>query len=151
MDMAETFNRRPNVIVFFTDQQRWDTSGLYGNPLDLTPNFDRMAQGGTHIYSSFTPQPVCGPARSIFQTGLYATVTGCYRNGIALPRETKTLAHYFREGGYTTAYIGKWHLDATEPVPEELRGGYEYWLAANALEHTSQPYDTVVYDEKMQA
>ena len=36
-------NRRPNVIVFFTDQQRWDTTGVHGNPMDLTPNFDRMA------------------------------------------------------------------------------------------------------------
>ena len=39
-------SNQPNVIVFFTDQQRWDTSGLHGNPLDLTPNFDRMAQRG---------------------------------------------------------------------------------------------------------
>ncbi len=40
--------RKPNVVVFFTDQQRWDTSGLHGNPLELMPNFDRMAQTGTH-------------------------------------------------------------------------------------------------------
>src|SRR3982751_3349130 len=32
---------RPNVVVFFTDQQRWDSVGLHGNPLDLTPNLDR--------------------------------------------------------------------------------------------------------------
>lgn len=36
----------PNVIVFFTDQQRWDTTGGHDNPLDLTPNFDRMARRG---------------------------------------------------------------------------------------------------------
>ena len=35
---------RPNVVVFFTDQQRWDSVGLHGNPLDLTPNFDRLAR-----------------------------------------------------------------------------------------------------------
>jgi arylsulfatase A-like enzyme len=146
--MAATPATHPNVIVFFTDQQRWDTSGLHGNPLDLTPNFDRMAQNGTHIYHSFTPQPVCGPARSILQTGLYATTTGCYRNKIALPGHYKTLAHYFREAGYTTGYIGKWHLADHEPVPEAERGGYEYWLAANALEHTSKPYDAVMFDNE---
>ncbi|MEM8916711.1 MAG: arylsulfatase, partial [Pseudomonadota bacterium] len=49
-----------NVIVFLTDQQRWDTSALFGNPLDLSPNFDRMAIAGTHLYHFFTNQPVCG-------------------------------------------------------------------------------------------
>src|SRR4029077_20679895 len=77
---------RPNVVVFFTDQQRWDCSGLHGNPLDLMPNFDRMAQAGTHVAQSFTCQPVCGPARSCLQTGLYATNSGCWRNGIPLPK-----------------------------------------------------------------
>ena len=87
--------RRPNVIVFFTDQQRWDTSGLHGNPLDLTPNFDAMAQAGTHLAQTFTCQPVCGPARSCLQTGMYATETGCWRNGIQLNPELRTLAHFF--------------------------------------------------------
>lgn len=41
---------RPNVIVFFTDRQRWDTAGVHGNPAGLTPNFDRMAVEGTHLY-----------------------------------------------------------------------------------------------------
>ncbi|HZR41179.1 MAG TPA: sulfatase-like hydrolase/transferase [Ktedonobacteraceae bacterium] len=144
--MPETSQHHPNVIVFFTDQQRWDTSGLHGNPLDLMPNFDRMAQHGTHLYHAFTPQPVCGPARSCLQTGMYATQTGCFHNGVPLPKDAKTLAYYFREAGYTTAYIGKWHLAGKEPVDASLRGGYEYWLASNALEHTSRPYDTIVYD-----
>ncbi|MBO0792349.1 MAG: sulfatase-like hydrolase/transferase [Ktedonobacteraceae bacterium] len=144
--MGKRTSTHPNVIVFFTDQQRWDTSGLFGNPLDLTPNYDRFAQRGTHMRHSFTPQPVCGPARSILQTGLYATTTGCYRNNISLPSGSQTLAHYFREGGYQTGYIGKWHLADADPVVEEQRGGYEYWLASNILEFTSGPYDTVMYD-----
>ncbi|MDE0609554.1 MAG: sulfatase-like hydrolase/transferase [Anaerolineaceae bacterium] len=140
----------PNVIVFFTDQQRWDSTGAHGNPLNLTPNFDRMAREGTHVSRSFTCQPVCGPARSVLQTGMYATETGCFRNGIALPQDAQTLAHHFREGGYTTGYIGKWHLaDAGPgPVPVEQRGGYEYWLASNALEFTSDAYDTVMFDNE---
>nr|WP_145156406.1 sulfatase-like hydrolase/transferase [Paenibacillus terrae] len=138
---------QPNVIVFFTDQQRWDTTGAHGNPLGLTPNFDRMAASGTHLYHSFTCQPVCGPARSVFQSGLYPTTTGCYRNKIPLPEGTKTLAHYFHEAGYKTGYIGKWHLADENPVTERGRGGYEYWLAANALEMTSDSYDAVVFNK----
>ncbi|MFZ7946357.1 sulfatase-like hydrolase/transferase [Neobacillus sp. 19] len=138
--------KKPNVIVFFTDQQRWDTTGTHGNPLGLTPNFDRMAKTGTHVNHSITCQPVCGPARSCLQTGLYATTTGCYRNEIPLPESTKTLAHYFKSEGYRTAYIGKWHLGGEDPVPEHRRGGYEFWLGADTLEYTSDAYDTVVYD-----
>lgn len=146
--MSVQRQERPNVIVFFTDQQRWDTTGVHGNPLELTPNFDRMAEQGTHIFHSFTCQPVCGPARSCLQTGLYATTTGCFRNGIPLPPENQTLAHHFRAGGYTTGYIGKWHLAGAEPVPEPQRGGYQYWLAANALESTSDAYDTLIYNNQ---
>ena len=142
--------RRPNVLVFFTDQQRWDSMGLHGNPLDLTPNLDRMARRGAHAARAFTCQPVCGPARSCLQTGRYATSTGCYRNGIPLPAGARTLAHHFREAGYATGYIGKWHLAGKEPVPESMRGGYEYWLASNALEFTSDAYRTIVYDNQEQ-
>ena len=146
--MAEARSIRPNVIVFFTDQQRWDTAGVHGNPLDLMPNFDRLARAGTDVHYSITCQPVCGPARSCLQTGLYATETGCYRNGIPLPSESRTLAHHFKDAGYDTAYIGKWHLSDQShgPVTPEQRGGYEYWLASNLLEFTSDAYDLVMYD-----
>jgi len=136
----------PNVIVFFTDQQRWDSVGMHGHPAGLTPNFDRMAKAGMFVKNSFTCQPVCGPARSAFQSGLYPTKTGCYRNSIPLPRGQKTLAHHFRDGGYETAYIGKWHLASSDPVHKEERGGYEHWQAANILEFTSWAYDTVLFD-----
>lgn len=141
---------RPNIIVFFTDQQRWDTTGLHGNPLDLSPNFDRLARAGTDVHYSITCQPVCGPARACLQTGLYATETGCFHNGVALPRESRTLAHYFSDAGYDTAYIGKWHLsdEAHGPVSPAQRGGYDYWLASNLLEFTSDAYDLVMYDNE---
>ncbi|MGY8696013.1 MAG: sulfatase-like hydrolase/transferase [Verrucomicrobiia bacterium] len=122
-------SKQPNVIVFFTDQQRWDTCGAHGNPLDVTPNFDRMANFGTHIDHSITCQPVCGPARSCLQTGLYATQTGSWRNGIALDKNLKTIAQRYNEAGYNTGYIGKWHLGTRDDfVPAEERGGYDYWL-----------------------
>ena len=141
----------PNVIVFFTDQQRWDSTGAHGNPLDLTPNFDRMAAQGTHFHHMFTCQPVCGPARSCLQTGRYATHTGCFRNGIPLPQDARTLAHHFSEAGYDTAYIGKWHLASQDAVRPDQRGGYRHWLASNALEFTSDAYHTEVFDDQGQA
>jgi len=139
--------RKPNVIVFFTDQQRFDTTGLHGNPMDLTPNLDRMGPIHTHVANAFTCQPVCGPARAVLQTGLYATNTTCFRNGIPLPEGSRTLAHFFGDAGYRTGYIGKWHLhEGRGAVPADQRFGYEYWLASNVLEFTSDAYDTVMYD-----
>ncbi len=148
MSTHRTRNDRPNVVVFFTDQQRWDSTGLHGNPLDLTPNYDRMAVRGTHAAYAFTPQPVCGPARACLQTGLYATAVGVHRNAIELPATARTLAHEFRDAGYATAYIGKWHLGHhdDDAVPVQRRGGYQFWLGANALEFCSDAYRTVVYD-----
>jgi arylsulfatase A-like enzyme len=144
--VSEHHTDRPNVIVLLTDQQRWDCTSFAGNPLDLMPNYERLAQEGTWLPHTVTCQPVCGPARSSLQTGLYATETGCFRNGIPLPPDIPTLAHHFRGAGYQTGYIGKWHLADDNPVPETERGGYETWLASNTLEFTSEAYQTRVFD-----
>ncbi len=154
---ASTDPKRPNVIVFFTDQQRWDCSGLHGNPLDLMPTFDRLARAGTHVANSFTCQPVCGPARACLQTGTYATTTGCWRNGIGLPADRRrfpTMASCFNQAGYRTGYIGKWHLGGKEgqvgggrgAVRASHRGGYQDWLATEALEFSVDEYHTILYD-----
>lgn len=154
--------QRPNILVFFTDQQRWDTCGCYGQELDVTPNLDRMAGEGVKFENAFTCQPLCGPARACLQTGKYATETGCYRNGFPLPKHERTIARMLSETGYETAYIGKWHLASapsagsehdyrTKPVPPELRGGYtDYWLASDLLESTSNAYQGHLFNGSME-
>lgn len=155
--------KRPNIIFYFTDQQRSDTCGCYGQPLPITPCLDQLASEGVCFENAFSPQPVCGPCRAIFQTGKYATDTGCFRNSIALPQQVKTVANWLEEAGYQTAYIGKWHL-ASEgelekkphqdyqiaPIPLHLRGGYKgFWRTADVLEFTSDGYGGYVFDEDM--
>lgn len=144
---------RPNIIFYFSDQQRADTAGCYGQRLPVTPNLDKLAEEGTLFENAFSCQPVCGPMRVCLQSGVYATQVGCYRNNIALPTQQKTIAHYLNEAGYDTAYIGKWHLAsdsehhlATKAVPEERRGGYKYWRASDVLEFTSHGYNGYIYD-----
>ena len=150
-----------NIIFYFTDQQRWDTCGCFGQPLDITPNLDQLAREGVKFDNAFSPQPVCGPCRALFQTGKWPTETGCFRNNIMLPANVKTLGSYIEEAGYETAYIGKWHLasdgELEKPpaidhtvtaIPRELRGGYTgFWRAADVLEFTSHGYDGFVFDE----
>ena len=153
-----------NIIFYFTDQQRWDTCGCFGQPLDITPNLDALAREGVKFDNAFSPQPVCGPCRALFQTGKYPTETGCFRNNIMLPAGVKTLGQYIEEAGYETAYIGKWHLasdgELEKPptidhtvtaIPQELRGGYTgFWRTADVLEFTSHGYDGFVFDENNQ-
>ncbi len=152
-DMTSTTTGRKNVVVLFTDQQRWDTVGAHGNPLGITPNFDKMAAEGVLVTHSFTNQPVCAPSRASLQTGRFPAAVGVHRNAIPLPEDATTIAKLFGAAGYETAYFGKWHLaddDVAGPVRPEQRGGYERWLAANLLEFTSDAYQTTLYDEEGQ-
>lgn len=150
--------KKPNIIFVFSDQQRWDTVGVYGQKLNITPNLDRLAREGVRFEHAFTCQPVCGPARACLQTGRYATETGCFMNGIALPLHEKTIAQYFSREGYETAYVGKWHLASTTgtddykctAIPPERRGGYkDYWIAADVLEFTSDASGGFMFDRDM--
>ena len=145
---------KPNIIFYFSDQQRWDTLND-----ELMPNVWSLGENGMLFENCFTCQPVCGPARACLQTGVYATQNGCYKNGISLPENTKTLADYFNENGYDTAYIGKWHLASDDApgkgihcektaIPYEKLGGYKYFRGADVLEFTSHGYDGYVFDEK---
>jgi uncharacterized sulfatase len=156
--MANKPKAGPNIIFFFTDQQRWDTCGCYGQPMDITPNLDRMAAEGVRFENAFTCQPVCGPARASIQTGKYAAEIGCHTNNRMLPGGEQTIAHRLSQAGYEVGYIGKWHLASaggdnspdnfrTKPVPPERRGGYnDFWLASDVLEFTSHSYDGHMFD-----
>ncbi len=161
--------KKPNIVFIFSDQQRHDTLGCYdeySKEINVTPNLDKLAEEGVLFESSFTCQPVCGPARACLQTGVHATETGCYINGISLPITNKNIANYFSNSGYEVGYIGKWHLASTilrskevkrkkisyrnKPIPPERRGGYkDFWLASDILEFTSHGYDGYLFDGDM--
>ncbi len=150
---------RPNLLVFFTDQQRTDSIGCYGQALPTTPHLDRMAGQGLRCARAFSPNPLCGPARAALQTGCYPTATGNHTNHIHLPEDAETVARRLSAAGYATGYIGKWHLASSGPrsgpddfrvraIPEARRGGYrDYWLAADALEWTSHGYGGRLFDK----
>jgi arylsulfatase A-like enzyme len=146
--------RRPNIILIISDQFRADCLGALGlNPMNLTPNLDRMAARGTLFPSAFCNQPVCAPARGSIFTGQYPSRHGVWRNGIGLPENSNTLATLLGQQGYSANYIGKWHLAPNEgtngrgAVDPAHRGGFnDLWEAANALEWTSHAYEGELYD-----
>ena len=162
---------KPNIIVIFSDQQRWDTLGCYGQELPVTPNLDELARDGVMFENAFTVNPVCGPTRSTMQTGLYPTETGCFRNDIILPQGQKTVAHFLSDEGYSVGYVGKWHLASNNTahegfvvaaptessgetidncftaIPKQYRGGYkDFWVASDILEGTSHGYGGHMFD-----
>jgi arylsulfatase A-like enzyme len=153
---AQAGKSKPNVLMVIADQFRWDFVGAYGlNPMGVTPNLDAMAQRGVAFKNAVTNQPVCAPSRSSLFTGMYPTQTGVWRNGLGLKTDATTIAKLLRAEGYTSNYIGKWHLQPTIGVPNptagaveaRYRGGFDdLWIGANALESTSHPYEGTVWD-----
>jgi arylsulfatase A-like enzyme len=143
--------------MIISDQFRWDCIGAMGlNPMNLTPNLDRMASRGVLFRSAISNQPVCAPARASIFTGQYPSKHGVWRNAIGLAENAVTLGSAMKQSGYSTNYIGKWHLaptGATEtaesrgPVKPQYRGGFQdLWEAANVLELTSHAYEGDLFD-----
>jgi arylsulfatase A-like enzyme len=78
---------RPNIILYLSDQFRWDFIGANGhNSSTRTPNLDAMASRGKNFTHAVTNQPVCAPSRSVLFTSRYATETGVWHNGLAWAR-----------------------------------------------------------------
>ena len=67
--------KRPNIILFMTDQLRQDALGCYGNEICKAPHLDHLAGEGTVFDSAYTTSPVCSPARASLLTGRYPTTT----------------------------------------------------------------------------
>ncbi|WP_246998247.1 sulfatase-like hydrolase/transferase [Halosolutus gelatinilyticus] len=142
-------HERPNVVAVLTDQQRWDTVGAYGCPLDLTPTIDRLAVRGVALKQAITPQPLCGPFRATFQSGKYPTEVDSWRNAMPVPTDELRLSRRFKDAGYDAGFVGNWHAAGTfdKPVPPERRGGYEdFWIAADVPEFTSYPEEGTLFD-----
>lgn len=102
--------KRPNVLLLYTDQQRWDTIQAGGNPFIHTPNLDRMAREGALFHRCYCNSPVCMPSRQSLLSGTYPSTNGCTDNGIEFDESRMTLQEILSAVGYTTANIGKLHF-----------------------------------------
>lgn len=115
---------RPNVVLVISDQFRWDCVGAMGlNPMNLTPNLDQMAGRGVMFRNAFCNQPVCAPARGTIFTGTYPAKHGVWRNAIGLREDAVTFPKIFKQAGYSTNFIGKWHLGPPSGEAARPAGG----------------------------
>lgn len=99
------------IVIIMTDTQRADMLGCYGNKDMHTPHLDQLAEQGIRFDRAYTCQPVCGPARSALFTGLYPHSNGSWSNCMPIGDNVKTIGQRMHDNGFSTAYIGKWHLD----------------------------------------
>jgi arylsulfatase A-like enzyme len=149
-------SRRPNIVLFCSDQMRSDFVGAYNeNSMTRTPNIDGMVRRGSSFRYAVTNQPLCSPSRACMITGLYATQTGEWKIAVGMRDDLPSLASVLRENGYSTNFIGKWHLMKADHkthagygwVPPEHRYGFmDLWEGANEFEHTTHPYYGTIWD-----
>ncbi|WP_430934893.1 sulfatase family protein [Saccharicrinis sp. 156] len=121
---VESQNDKPNLVIIFTDEHNFRTLGCYREQLDedqafvwgkgvevKTPHIDRIAHEGAVCNNFYSSSPVCTPSRASFVSGKYPIATRSYRNDIPLYDDVITFAEVLRNEGYSTSYLGKWHLD----------------------------------------
>lgn len=112
-------DKKPNILIIFTDMQRADTIHALGNPIIKTPNLDRLVREGTSFINAFSPSPVCVPARCCMHYGIYPQKTGLFKNGRMPDDNGSSLPAVLGRNGYTTSAIGKCHFT---PDKKAMRG-----------------------------
>ena len=115
---------KPNVIIIFADDLGYGDLGCYGSKINQTPTLYKMADEGKKFSNFYVSSPVCSPSRASLMTGCYpqrisfGTFDGLRvlfpGQGIGLSNEEKTVAKTFKESGYSTKIIGKWHCGDQE-------------------------------------
>ena len=124
--------KRPNFVFFLVDDLGWVDTGVYGSTFYETANIDRLASEGMLFTDAYAASPVCSPTRASIMTGknpARLNITnwiGGKQKGQLLPApyehqlalEEVTLAEAFKEAGYATGFIGKWHLGDEAYFPE---------------------------------
>ena len=130
--------KRPNIILITTDQQRFDGLGLNrpDSPLQ-TPTLDQLAINGVNFTRGYTTCPVCIPARRSLLTGLHPVTHGLrgYKDGLDW-EPPFTLPGILSDNGYQTELIGKLHL-----FPQRKRYGFDHMIRT---ESPNDRYDTDV-------
>lgn len=136
---ASSPERRPNIVFFLVDDMGWMDTTVNGSQYYETPNMERLAERGMLFTDAYAANPLCSPTRASIVTGkyparLHITTPACHlppmppgtpefaekaapahkviqpQSRRFLPTEEYTIAEAFRDAGYKTAHVGKWHL-----------------------------------------
>ena len=155
---------KPNLLYIFADQWRYEAMGCHHADQVTTPNMDRFAGEGMDFSRAYSTYPLCSPHRASLMTGKYPFCLGMWTNckpgleeKVMLRPQEISIGKVLKENGYSTGYIGKWHLDAAElgffknpasgaagwdayTPPGERRQGFDYWLSYGTHDDHLHPH-----------
>ena len=129
---ALCFAERPNIVVIVADDLGWADVGFHGNTQIDTPSLDRLAAEGVQLDRFYTT-PICSPTRAALMTGrdpmrlgvAYGVILPWHNNGIHTSE--RFMPESFRDAGYQTAMVGKWHLGHSQMDFHPNRRGFEHF------------------------
>ena len=131
---------QPNILFVTADHLRYDTVGHAGDPIIQTPTLDRLAADGVRFSNCFVQSPVCQPSRATLMTGRYPRHHGVRWNGNRLDENEMTIVEFFKRHGYTTASVGKHHIQQ-ERFTKHLDGLDASGLRRNWRENPDGVYE----------
>ena len=128
--------KKPNVIFVFTDDQRFNSLGITGDPVTETPHIDQLAQEGVFFNQAFITSPICGPSRANIFTSQWERknqigFTNVSHNYISEAIFNNSWQMQMKNAGYTTAFIGKHHTKIADRNNTPLKKGIDFTYYGN--------------------
>lgn len=138
--------KRPNLVYVFADQWRAQDMGFAGNNDVITENIDKLAKECLVFKNAVSCMPVSTPYRGSLLTGQYAHTHGLFLNDVTLNPDAVSIGKVYKNAGYDTGYIGKWHVNGngrSNYIPETHRQGFDFF---KVLECTHNYMHSAYYD-----
>lgn len=132
---------KSNVIIILVDDLGYDEVGFMGSDDIFSPNIDALAAGGTHFTQGYVTSSVCGPSRAGLISGRYQDRFGIWGNFGAkavkgFPTKQPMLQDRFKNAGYTTGAIGKWHFGQHDEKHKPWNRNFDYFYGFLAGGHS---------------
>ncbi len=125
-----------NVVFILSDDHRYDAMSFMGHQFAETPHMDAMAANGVHLKNAMVTTSLCSPSRASILTGLYTSRHRVIDNNRLVPEGTLFFPQYLQQSGYSTGYVGKWHMGGHNDDP---RPGFDYWVSFKGQGHYLPP------------
>jgi arylsulfatase A-like enzyme len=111
---AFSVSQKPNVVIIYGDDVGFGDVGVYGSTLIPTPNIDKLASEGLRFTDGHSAAATCSPSRFSMLTGIHGFRRGVHilppNAPLSIPTNILTLPKLFKQAGYATGVVGKWHL-----------------------------------------